>query len=138
MSWLLLIVAALDDARLRSLFDRARSLELDVLVEVHDEAELERALALDADLIGVNNRNLKTFETDLAVSERLAARLDDPGIVFIAESGIATPQDVARLERAGAAEGLSIAGLGERGAQAFLAATVVLLRVLRVPREAQI
>lgn len=100
---ILLIVSALDDETLGRLFGHARSRALDVLVEVHDEAELERARALGADLVGVNNRNLKTFEVDLGTTERLAAQLDDPGIVLVAESGIKTADDVARLEKAGAA-----------------------------------
>ncbi|MEM9175363.1 MAG: indole-3-glycerol phosphate synthase TrpC [Myxococcota bacterium] len=100
---ILLIVSALDDETLARLDARARSLGLDVLVEVHDEAELDRARALGADLIGVNNRNLKTFETDLATTERLATKLDDPDIVLVAESGIGSGEDIARLERAGAA-----------------------------------
>ena len=100
---ILLIVSALDDTTMATLDARARALGLDVLVEVHDEAELVRAKALGADLIGVNNRNLKTFETDLETTERLAEKLDDPNVVLVAESGIATPGDIARLERAGAA-----------------------------------
>jgi indole-3-glycerol phosphate synthase len=104
---ILLIVAALDDRLLRELHDRARALGLDVLVEVHDEVELERARALGADLIGVNNRNLKSFEVDLATTERLARCLfaegADPEVVLVAESGIASSDDVRRLERAGAA-----------------------------------
>lgn len=98
----LLIVAALDDARLAALHDHALALGLDVLVEVHDESELERALAIGSRLIGVNNRDLKSFEVDLGTTERLAARIADPEIVLVAESGIASPADVARLERAGA------------------------------------
>ncbi len=100
---ILLIVAALDDGTMATLDARARELGLDVLVEVHDEEELDRARALGADLIGVNNRNLKTFETDLATTERLAGKLDDPDVVLVAESGIGSAEDVARLERAGAA-----------------------------------
>ncbi len=100
---ILLIVAALDFDRLKDLQSRALGLGLDVLVEVHDESELDRALAIGADLIGVNNRNLKTFEVDLANTERLASRLSSAAeIVLVAESGIATFEDVKRLERAGA------------------------------------
>ncbi len=99
----LLIVSALDDPTLSALFAHAKQLGLDVLVEVHDEIELERARALGADLVGVNNRNLKTFEVDLGTTERLAARIADPEVVLVAESGIATAADIARLERAGAA-----------------------------------
>ncbi|MBJ23017.1 MAG: indole-3-glycerol phosphate synthase TrpC [bacterium] len=100
---ILLIVSALDDPTLKGLFEYAKGLELDVLVEVHDEPELERARALRADLIGVNNRNLKTFEVDLGTTERLAARLADPEVVLIAESGIGSAAEIVRLERAGAA-----------------------------------
>jgi indole-3-glycerol phosphate synthase len=100
---ILLIVAALDFDRLKDLQSCAVGLGLDVLVEVHDESELDRALAIGADLIGVNNRNLKTFEVDLANTERLASRLSSSAeVVLVAESGIATFEDVKRLERAGA------------------------------------
>jgi indole-3-glycerol phosphate synthase len=98
----LLIVAALDDAALARLHAHAASLGLDVLVEVHDEAELDRALAVGAKLVGVNNRDLKTFEVDLATTERIAARIRDPEVLLVAESGIVGPADVARLARAGA------------------------------------
>lgn len=104
----LLIVAAFEGpervARLRELSDRARSQSLDVLVEVHDEEELDVALAVGVDLLGINNRNLKTFETDLGVTERLVARIPDSrreGLVIVGESGIADAADVQRLERAG-------------------------------------
>ncbi len=97
----LLIVAALNDDRLRSLHDRARELGLTVLVEVHDEDEAERALALDAELIGVNARNLKTLEVDPGAFARLAA--DFPADrVLVAESGITGPADVARYADLGA------------------------------------
>jgi indole-3-glycerol phosphate synthase len=97
---ILLILAMLDDADFRRLRDAAREVGVDALVEVHDEAELERALAGGAELIGVNNRNLRTFETSLAVTERLAARAG-PDVVLVGESGIDTPADIARLERCG-------------------------------------
>ena len=100
---ILLIVAALDQSELENFHDHARDLGLDVLVEVHDEAELERALAIGSNLIGVNNRDLRTFVVDLATTERIAARLSDPEVVLVAESGISGVEDVARLERAGAA-----------------------------------
>ena len=96
----LLIVAALTDAELSDLMTHAKALNLDVLVEVHDEAELDRALALDADLIGVNNRNLKTLEVSLETSLRLAKRLP-PGVVAVSESGIRTKDDIARLRDVG-------------------------------------
>jgi indole-3-glycerol phosphate synthase len=103
---LLLIAAILDDARLRRFHDVATAAGLAVLVEVHDEAELDRALALGAPLIGVNNRNLKTFAVDLATTERLAARLRahpaGRSALLVAESGIHTRADVERLQRAGA------------------------------------
>lgn len=96
----LIIMAALDDAVAADIFDAARECDMAALVEVHDEAELERAVALDATLIGINNRSLATFETDLSVTERLAARLPN-GRLLVSESGIATPPDVARLHDAG-------------------------------------
>jgi indole-3-glycerol phosphate synthase len=100
---ILLIVAALGDADLRLLYDHARNLGLDALVEVHDESELDRARALGADLVGVNNRDLRTFEVDLGTTERLASRIEDADVVLVAESGIADAADVDRLARAGAA-----------------------------------
>ena len=96
----LLIVAALTDAELRDLMAHAKAMNLDVLVEVHDEAELDRALALEADLIGVNNRNLKTLEVSLDTSLRLASRIPK-GVVAVSESGIRTKDDIARLQDAG-------------------------------------
>ncbi|MFN2167896.1 MAG: indole-3-glycerol phosphate synthase TrpC [Anaerolineae bacterium] len=92
----LLIVAALEQARLEQLHGLARELGLDVLVEVHDEAELERALALPDALLGANNRNLHNFETTLDTSLRLKAMLE-PGRLLVTESGIATRQDVQRM-----------------------------------------
>jgi indole-3-glycerol phosphate synthase len=96
----LLIAAALDASELRDLHALARELGLDVLVEVHDEAEVEAALAADALLIGVNQRDLVTFEVDTARAERLAGLLPD-GVVRVAESGITGPDDGARLAKAG-------------------------------------
>ena len=92
----LLIVAALDDGPLRELADLAGELGLDTLVEVHDEAELDRALRIPAPLIGINNRDLRTFETSLATTERLAARVP-AGRRAVTESGIASREDVTRL-----------------------------------------
>ena len=100
-SALLLIVAALEDSTFRSLFSLADGLGLDVLVEVHTEEELERALATPARLIGVNNRNLKTLEVDLGVSERLIPRIP-AGRIAVAESGFSTGPQVARLVACGA------------------------------------
>ena len=88
-------------AELAGLRARAGALGLDALVEVHDEVELEAALAAGADLVGVNNRDLRSFEVDLATTERIAALVPE-GVVLVAESGIHTPGDVARLEAAGA------------------------------------
>lgn len=103
---ILLIAAILTPAQLARFQSLARAAGLAVLVEVHDEPELEIALAAGARLIGVNNRNLKTFQVDLATTERLAARLwesrDPADTLLVAESGIHTRADVARLEQAGA------------------------------------
>ncbi len=107
---ILLIVAALDDATLVTLRDEAAALGMDALVEVHDEAELERALAIGATLVGVNNRNLRTFEVDLATTERLAGQIP-AGVTLVAESGVFGRADVERLERAGAAAVLVGEGL---------------------------
>ena len=98
---ILLIVAALDDAALAALDARARRLGLDVLVEVHDGPELARAVALGADLIGVNNRDLRSFETDLAATEKLAPDVPE-GAILVSESGIFTAAHVERLAGAGA------------------------------------
>lgn len=97
----LLIMAALSDAQAAEMEDCARRFGMDVLVEVHDEAEFDRALALASPLIGVNNRNLKTMITDVATTERLAGRLP-AGRVLVAESGLKSASDLARLAKAGA------------------------------------
>ena len=104
---ILLIVAILDDTRLRNFHALATEAGLAALVEVHDESELERALAADAELIGVNNRDLQTFKVDLATTERLAAKLHSStgtgrSPLLVAESGIHTRADVERLARGGA------------------------------------
>jgi len=117
---ILLIVAILDDARLKRFHSLAKGAGLAVLVEAHDEAELDRAIAIGADLIGVNNRDLKTFNVDLATTERLAANLfSGTGVspvrppkethgqaaratMLVAESGIFTRGDVERLAKCGA------------------------------------
>jgi indole-3-glycerol phosphate synthase len=95
----LLIAAALDDAELRDLHRLATELGLDVLVEVHDEPELDRALAVGATLIGVNQRDLVTFEVDTARAERMAGAMP-AGTTTVAESGITGPDDAARLAQA--------------------------------------
>jgi indole-3-glycerol phosphate synthase len=97
----LLIMAVLSDATARELAAAAIELGLDVLAEVHDAAELDRALRLGIRLIGINNRNLKTLEVDLGVAERLAREVP-PGHIVVAESGIRNPPDLARLAAAGA------------------------------------
>jgi len=97
---ILLIVAALDDAALLELSTLAQSLGLEVLVEVHDAAELERALATPATLIGINNRNLRTFETRLETTLDLLGRVPADRIL-VTESGIHTRADVARMRAAG-------------------------------------
>ena len=98
---ILIIVAALDDALMREIEAAAIERQMDVLVEVHDEAELDRALAhLQSRLIGVNNRDLRTFETDLGVTERLAKRVP-PGTLLVGESGIANHADCERLAESG-------------------------------------
>jgi indole-3-glycerol phosphate synthase len=104
----LLIVASLDDDLLRHLHEEARSLGLTVLVEVHDEAETERAVALGAELVGVNARNLKTLDVDPTTFGRLAPLLPDD-VVKVAESGISGPADVARF----VAEGARVVLVGE-------------------------
>jgi indole-3-glycerol phosphate synthase len=98
---ILVILAMVDDGCAADLMVAARDLGMDALVEVHDEAELDRAAALGADLVGVNNRDLRTFVTDLAVTERLAARAPKDALL-VTESGIFTPADVTRLEAVGA------------------------------------
>lgn len=97
----LLILAALDDRDARSLEAMALDYGMDVLVETHDAAEVERALGLRSRLIGINNRDLKTLKTDLATTEKLARAIPDDRIL-VSESGIRSPADLARLSDAGA------------------------------------
>jgi len=97
----LLIMACLDDAEATDLAATAEALGMDVLVEVHDAGELDRALALGAQLVGINNRNLKTLVTDIAVTEDLAALVPE-GRLLVSESGLRTAADLARMAKVGA------------------------------------
>ena len=97
---ILLIVAALGDTQLRHLLGVAESLQLDALVEVHTLEELDRALAVDARLIGINNRNLTTFEVDLETTERISEQVPDD-IILVAESGLKTTADSQRVYDSG-------------------------------------
>lgn len=117
---ILLIVAILDDARLKRFHTLAIEGGLAALVEVHDEAELDRALAAGASLVGVNNRDLKTFKVDLATTERLAAKMfassaTRDGSLLVAESGIHTRADAVRLAQCGARAILVGEALMKRG-----------------------
>jgi indole-3-glycerol phosphate synthase len=98
---ILVILAMIDDSVAADLMAQAKRLGMDALVEVHDAAEMHRALALGADMIGINNRDLKTFEVDLAVTETLAS-LCPQEIVLVTESGIFTAVDAHRLAKSGA------------------------------------
>ncbi|MEM7719074.1 MAG: indole-3-glycerol phosphate synthase TrpC [Pseudomonadota bacterium] len=98
---ILIIMASVSDAQAAELEAAAFDWGMDALIEVHDDAELDRALALKSPLVGVNNRNLKTFETDLGTTERLAPRVPD-GKLLVAESGLFAPADLSRLAKVGA------------------------------------
>ena len=98
---ILLIVACLEDEDLHRFYHTARDLQMDVLVEVHDLSEMERAIDLGADLIGINNRNLRTFETDLSTTQTLADEVPD-NVMVVSESGIKTAHDAQFALDAGA------------------------------------
>ena len=98
---ILLIMAALDDSQAVELADAARHYGMDVLVEVHDRPELDRALTIDLPLVGVNNRNLKTLSIDLATTEELAAHVPSSRML-VAESGLYSPADLTRMAAVGA------------------------------------
>lgn len=98
---ILLIVAALEQTQLVELLDVANAHQLDVLMEVHDLAELERALDTEAQIIGVNNRNLRTFEVNLATTQELAQELP-PDVILVSESGIKTREDARKVQKWGA------------------------------------
>src|SRR5260221_9232352 len=97
---ILLIVAALEQPQLAALNKAAQACQLDVLVEVHTSEEIERALEIDATLIGINNRNLTTFEVDLATTEKLSEEVPD-GVILVSESGLKTRADAQRVFDAG-------------------------------------
>lgn len=96
----LLIAVALDRGMLKALFREAKSLGMDAIIEVHDQRDLDKALGVDAEMIGINNRNLKTLEVDLGITRELAAKIP-AGKIMISESGVREPEDVQSLAPAG-------------------------------------
>ncbi|PAV30545.1 indole-3-glycerol-phosphate synthase [Virgibacillus profundi] len=99
---ILLIAAALSDTELKGLYEYARNRDLEVLCEVHNEEEMLRVLELNPDIIGINNRNLKTFDVNLETTKRLAAMVKNKETILISESGIKTQGDVLQVSEAGA------------------------------------
>jgi indole-3-glycerol phosphate synthase len=130
---ILIIMAAVDDETAQDLAEAARDLGMDVLAEVHDEAELDRALKLDTQLVGINNRDLRTFATTLATTERLAPRVPSDRIA-IAESGLFTHADLERL--AGFGVHAFLVGESLMRQQDVAAATRALLTGSRAQAEA--
>ncbi len=132
----LVILAAVDDDLANDLIAAAKDHQLDALIEVHDEIELDRALALDSPLIGVNNRNLRDLKVDLATGERLLGRIP-PSHLAITESGMKTPHDLARMMRAGARAALIGQSLCQAGdpAQALAALRQAVLTGFAVPPD---
>ena len=96
----LIILSAIEDGLARALIETATDLGMASLIETHDRAELERALSLPSELIGINNRDLKRMQTDLATTERLAGLVPDDRYL-VSESGICEPEDISRLRRLG-------------------------------------
>lgn len=99
---ILLIVAALTKEKLKELYSYVLEKGLEAIVEVHDEQELEIAIELNPHVIGINNRNLKTFEVDVSQTEKLGKRLNEENLLWISESGIHSKEDIIRVKRAGA------------------------------------
>ncbi len=128
---ILIIMAAIDDDTAAQLETAAFALGMDVLVEVHDEDELKRALRLKSRLIGINNRNLKTFETTLSTSGRLAGSIP-PDRVRVGESGISVPDDLARLAKLG----ISPYHVGDRRRRQTDVATATRAVLARTPAPA--
>lgn len=132
---LLLIVAALDDPTLRSLLAATRQLGMEALVEVHDEAEMARAAAAEARVIGINNRDLRDFKVDLATTERLAP-LAPAGAIVVGESGIFGREDVVRLQRSGVSAVLVGEGVILRDDQAAAVRDLTVEEELAAPAKA--